>query len=206
MARSTEKRKGSGRQTFAILVDGETEKWYLEQLRNTENPAGITIKPDLPRKTKLEDQYLTVKDNADIYDLSIWIIDLDVVIRENKVSQLITYLAAVKGNKKIQILINTPCLEYWFLQHVNDCGKYFADCHAVMRELKKHAPLQEYSKSARYFIQTQPDIYQRLKPYLNNGISNARKRGAFDPVHPQKGKAEIYKLFEIPGLLPTLSR
>lgn len=37
MARNNIKRKGTGRKTIAILVDGETEKWYLDMLRSILN-------------------------------------------------------------------------------------------------------------------------------------------------------------------------
>lgn len=84
MRRKSNQRKGTGRKVYAILVDGETEKWYLDKLRAHENPMGITIKPDLPRKTPLHEQFEAVKKNADVYDVSIWVVDLDVILNEGK--------------------------------------------------------------------------------------------------------------------------
>ncbi|RPD41955.1 RloB family protein [Chitinophaga barathri] len=198
--RSNNKRKGTGRTTYAILVDGETEKWYLEKLRQYENPAGITIKPDLPDKTKLADQFRSVKKNAEIYDVSVWIIDLDVVLREENIDELGKYIEEAAENKRIRILINTPCLEFWFLQHVQDTGRYFPDGVAVTNELKKCEPLKQYEKSKRYFVSGTPDIYNRLRPHLNVAIQNAGRRGHFDIQNPQTAKAEIYKLFSILGI------
>lgn len=200
MARNNTKRKGAGRKTFGIIVDGETELWYLQMLRRNEDIAGITIKPDLPQKKKLSDQFKEVKYNAKIYDLSIWIVDLDVVIREEAIDKLGKYLAEAGAIDNIHILINTPCLEFWFLLHVEDTGKYYADGRSIEKELAKYESLKDYSKSEKYFVNKRLDIYKRLKPYLNTGITNALKRGSFDPSNPKQGKAEIYKLFEILGL------
>lgn len=33
--------KGTGRKVYAIVVDGETEKWYLDKLRSFENPVPL---------------------------------------------------------------------------------------------------------------------------------------------------------------------
>lgn len=132
--RSSSNRKGTGRKTYSIVVDGETD----------------------------------IEDN--------------------------------RNNPKIHILINTPCLEYWFLQHVSDSGKYYPNGQQVINELIKHKPLKDYAKTLRYFMQKNPDIYARLKGILDTGIANARKRGRYEPGNPRKGKAEIYRLFTILGL------
>ncbi|SFF02638.1 RloB-like protein [Chitinophaga sp. CF118] len=200
MARNNTTKRGLGRKTFAIIVDGETELWYLQMLRRHEALPGISIQPELPKKKTLAEQFETVKSNAKIYDHSIWVIDLDVVIAENTVDELKTYLEEVKENKKINILINTPCLEFWFLMHVKDTGKYYPLCAPVGNELTKSDPLKDYAKTERYFVRTNPDIYKRLRPYLKTGIANAIKRGDFDIEDPQKAKSEMYKLFEILGI------
>jgi hypothetical protein len=48
--RSRSKIKGTGRKTFAIVVDGETERWYLQMLHRNEKIKGISIQPELPTK------------------------------------------------------------------------------------------------------------------------------------------------------------
>ena len=198
MARNSASR-GSGRKTYAILVDGETEMWYLQMLRRHENVPGISIQPELPKRKTLKDQYEAVKSNAGIYDYSIWVLDLDVVLKLGATSELKRYLNDLKKIKKVHVLINTPCLEYWFLQHVKDTGAYYPECEPAGKELKKSNPLKDYEKSEKYFVRT-PDIYLRLRPYLNTGISNALKRGKFDINYPEQGKAELHLLFEILGI------
>ncbi|WP_291906757.1 RloB family protein [Chitinophaga sp. CB10] len=204
MTRSSNKRKGVGRKTYAILVDGETEKWYLDKLRSYENPSGIIIKPDLPSKKSLQEQFEAVKQNALVYDVSIWIVDLDVVLSEKQENTFNNYLSEISGNKSLQqriyVLVNTPSLEFWFLLHVEDTGKYYPDCASVIAALRKHHPLKDYTKSEKYFIRSNPDIYARLRPYLLDALRFSRKRGHYDPLNPKKGIAELYRLFELLGL------
>ena len=205
MARISNNRKGIGRKTFAILVDGETEKWYLDKLRTHENPIGITIKPDLPNKKTLLEQFEAVKLNATIYDVSVWIVDLDVIILEKQENNFNNYLNEISGNTLfrncVHILVNAPSLEFWFLQHVKDTGKYYSDCAAVIADLRRHHPLKDYSKSEKYFIRSNPDIYKRLRPHLFDAMTFAKKRGNYNPHAPQRGVAELYKLFDLLGIV-----
>ena len=49
--------------TFAFVVDGQTEIWYLQMFRKNEQKdkgIKINIKPEIPQKKKLEDQFATV--------------------------------------------------------------------------------------------------------------------------------------------------
>lgn len=43
--------------TFAVVVDGETELWYLQMLKRNERDIRINIEPKIPSKKSLEDQY-----------------------------------------------------------------------------------------------------------------------------------------------------
>lgn len=185
-------------------MDGETEKWYLDKMRTLENPVGISIKPDLPSRRTLAEQFEIVKYNAQVYDVYIWIVDLDVIILGKQEHIFNKYIAEIATSKslaaRVHILVNTPSLEYWFLQHVKDTGKYYPDCASVIAELRKHDLLKEYAKSEKYFIRSNPNIYERLRPYLSDAMIFARKRGNYDPQKPHKGIAELYRLFEILGL------
>jgi len=177
--------------------------WYLQMLRRNESIPGVSIQPELPKKKSLKDQYEVVKSNADIYDYSIWVLDLDVVIQVvGALNELRGYLVELKKIKNVHVLVNTPCLEYWFLQHVKDTGAYFPLCDSAGKELKKYDPLKDYEKTEKYFVQSDLDIYKRLKPHLKICIANAAKRGDFDIDNPKQGKAELYKLFGILGIAP----
>lgn len=193
-------KKGLGRKTFALVVDGETELWYMQMLKKNETIQGISIQPELPKKKTLEEQFELVKTNAKIYDLSIWVVDLDVIITERKIADFKKYKKEAKDIEKIHILVNTPCLEFWLLMHVKDSGRYFRECDPVGKELKGYDPLRDYEKSEKYFVRSNPDIYKRLKPYLKVGITNSIKRGDFDTENPEQAKAEFHKIFGLLGI------
>jgi hypothetical protein len=201
MARTTN-RKRTGRKVYAILVDGETEKWYLDKLRAYENPKEITIKPDLPNKTSLEEQFENVKRNAIDYDVAVWIVDLDVIIAQKKVTVFNKYLNEIrtKLSDRIFVLVNTPSLEFWFLQHVCDSGKYYSDCASLVNDLRKHNLFKGYAKTEKYFIHNSPDIYKRLRSNLSTALVFPQRRGNYNTSNPKKGIAEIYKLFDILGV------
>jgi hypothetical protein len=197
MARTSGTSRGRGRKTISILVDGETELWYLQMLRRTENIPGVTLRPDLPQAKKLIDQFEEVKRNAKEFDFSVWILDLDVIIRERAIDELDHYQKQLADIKNVYVLVNTPCLEFWFYQHFKDSGRYFPDCDSVMREFKSIPVLKDYGKTKKYFVENTPNIYDRLKPHLGTGISNAAKRGKFDSSKPHVGLAEMHSLFKI---------
>ena len=56
---------------FAVVVDGETEAWYLQMLKRNERHIRVSIKPEIPAKKSLEDQYKLVCELSDKEFLSI---------------------------------------------------------------------------------------------------------------------------------------
>lgn len=87
-----------GKPKFAVLVDGETEFWYLQMLKRNEKLIKVDIKPEIPQKKKLIDQYSKVIELSKDYDMVFWIIDLDTVLNESR--------QAKKGiEKPIDVLI-----------------------------------------------------------------------------------------------------
>ncbi|RAI97853.1 RloB-like protein [Chitinophaga skermanii] len=198
---------------FAFVVDGECEVWYLQMLKRNERKLGITLSPQIPQKTKLEDQYNKVIELSEDYDKVFWIIDLDVVNNETLLAEKGTqtplqkleryYNAIVKKNAKskessIIIIINNPCLEFWFLLHFESTAKYFTDCNKAIDRLKKHLP--NFDKTQKYFTAQGNDIYLRLKPHLKSAIDNAKKLGDFDFQNPRAGMAQMQFFFELSGI------
>ncbi|WP_040626672.1 hypothetical protein [Mucilaginibacter paludis] len=59
-------RKGTGFKTYAVVVDGQTEMWYLQMLKRNEPNCTITVKPELPKKKTLDDQCRLVSRQFDI--------------------------------------------------------------------------------------------------------------------------------------------
>ena len=40
--------------SFALVVDGETEVWYLQMLKRNERDIRVSIKPEIPNKKSVE--------------------------------------------------------------------------------------------------------------------------------------------------------
>lgn len=200
MARHSGSKKGFGRERYSVIVDGDTEIWYLQMMRRNEN-LPIKIEPELSKKKSLLEQYRLVEDNVQIYDKVFWIIDLDAILLEDlqhvrgeKPSEsLKRCISKANANKAIHILINNPCLEFWFLLHFEFSSKIFTKCIDAEKALKRHIPT--YQKTQGFFTKEHKDIYLQLKPNLGIAIENAAKLGTYD--HGLGAKAEIYKLFEM---------
>lgn len=201
------------RKTYAFVGDGETELWYLQMLKKNEKSLTVTIKPELPQKKSIEDQFDYVLELSEIHEKVFWIVDTDVVIRETRAfkGQKDKSPAAVLKQKYQQILsdpklqdkvifvANTPCLEYWILLHVVQTTRYYDTGDKVIDEIKKHEPLTDYAKTQKYYQQAN-DIYKRLKPFLNTAKANAGRTGVFDPDNLEKGLSEMHKIFTELGI------
>lgn len=196
------------RTTISIIVDGKTEVWYLQSLRDEEYLGNLTIKPDLPGNGGVDEQFEMVREHAEIYDQVIWLLDLDTVMKENRegregisaFQKLKNQMQELGEMENVRVLINTPCLEFWFLLHESRVGSYYDSCKSVARRLTNSRLLPDYKKTERYFKNSRTNVYQRLKPHLGSAIRNARALGNFDIDNPQVAKAETFRLFEMLGI------
>ncbi len=102
-----------------------------------------------------------------------------------------------KRYKNVTVIINNPCLEFWFLLHFVKTSKKFSNCCEVINKLKKNY-LTDYNKSEKYYTIYNQDIYLLLKPYLNKAIAYSRSLGEFNPKNntESKSKSEMFKLFK----------
>lgn len=201
---------------FAILVDGECEYYYIQMLKRNENVRHANIEPQIPQRKKLSELYQKVIELALHYDKVFWIIDLDVVIKESKekkkgnrrpLDELKQYVETIaKNQRNATIIINNPCLEFWFMLHFEDTATYYDNCVKVIRKLKKHPLVSDYNKSCNYFTNKNNDIYKRLKPLLKTAIVHSKKAKAFDFKNPCMGLSEMAQLFEIPELKSILKQ
>ena len=169
----------------------------------------IDIKPELPKKKKLSEQYKSVIDNSQIYDEVIWIVDFDTILKETRENKPGTKpaLQKFKEYKKeldknypnVEVLVNTPCLELWLLLHFEEIGKLFPDCDEAEKQLRrKH--IKNYEKSEKFYKKRHKDIYALIASKRDNAIENAEKLGDFDFINANKSVAEIYKIFKKLGL------
>ena len=197
MPRIETKRKGTGKKSYSIIVDGKTEVWYLQLMKEYEKLPRIDIKPELPKKKKLKELFELVKNNAQIYDNVIWLLDLDVILRNKQVDKLKKYVGQLKKNNRATILVNNPCLEFWFLLHFKPTSKKYLKCQNVIKELIRNNELKDYKKTEKYYKNAQKNIYKKLKPFQKTAVKNSKKLGNIDFNNIESAKAEIYKILDI---------
>ena len=189
---------------FSFILDGKCERWYLELLKQHEklNDKNIHLEPKLPQKKKLNDQFELAQTLAKESEKVFWVVDFDNILKETQeakkgektpLQEFKELYNKCKDNENIVIIVNNPCLEYWFLQHFEQTSKYFATYDKLEKPLKKHLP--DYEKTERYYKNFYQNIYLKLKPHLPTAIKNTQKLGKFNFENTQTGMAEMYKIF-----------
>src|SRR5690606_29620169 len=185
---------------FAIVVDGKTEVWYLQMLKRNERDIRVSIKPEIPNKKSVEEQYNLVCDLSNKeFTKVFWIVDLDTVVKEdNEVplggkSSLKIFEEYRRDLSKYYpnavVIVNNPCLEFWFLLHFKKTSKYFNNCSDAETQLKKY--LKNYQKTQKFFTKQNNDIYLKLRPYLKTALQNSIALGSFDNQNPKKAMCEM---------------
>ncbi len=195
--------KFQSKKQIAIIVDGECEFWYFEMMKRNESALNVTLKPKLPQKKKLVEQYNEVKQSAKHFDNVFWVIDFDKIIEEDKakskgqkspIQEFKEYQVKLTRIDNVKIIINNPCLEFWFLLHFEKTGRFFNSCEGASKQLKKH--LKDYEKSQKYFTKKDNDIYIKLISKQKNAISHSKLLGSFDIDTPNSAISEMFEFFE----------
>lgn len=197
------KKTPPSRKTFIIICDGETEVWYFNMLKRNERHSKINIKPELPQKKKLDEQFNQIINIAESYTKVFWIVDFDTILKETKdtkkgkVSPLQKFSEYRKKLKKdypnVVSIINSPCLEFWFLLHFEQSSKFYNNCKSAEKQLKVY--IKNYEKSQKFFTKENQDIYLKLKPYLDTALENSQKLKEFDIENPYAALAEMHLFF-----------
>ena len=193
-------KKISTKQAFAVVVDGETEKWYLEMFKQNEPDILFNITPKIPQKKNIDQQYeLVTTLSEEEYDKVFWIVDLDVLLKEERekkrnsssLQKFLAYYKRLFKNQKVVVIVNNPCLEYWFLLHFRKTTKIFTACSDAEREVGQY--LKGYEKTEKFFKKNNNDIYKQLKP----AISHATALGSFSTQEYKKAMCEMPLLLEL---------
>lgn len=193
-----------------MVVDGETEVWYLQMLKRHEKNIRVTISPEIPHKKSLEAQYKSVcklLDEDKAFTKVFWIVDLDTIIKETNeavkgkktpIQTFAEYRAQLKKDYKenVIVIVNNPCLEFWFLLHFEKTSRYFTACSGAESQLKTHTEMQNYAKTREFFTKQGDDIYLKLKPKLTDALKNADSLASFDSLSPTTAICEMQLLFE----------
>lgn len=195
------------RKTVVCVVDGDTEGWYLNMLKRNEPALKISIKPELPQKKAIWEQFARVKELSKDYSQVFWIVDMDTVIRESrqhsgrgKSPRHVLNECLQKLPINVVFIANTPCFEFWFLLHAVRTTRYYDSCESVIKEMQKYPILSGYEKTKRYFTADGNDIYSRLRSYLPTAMNHARATGRFDANQLERGYSNMHELFEILGI------
>ncbi|MFI5192982.1 MAG: RloB family protein [Chitinophagales bacterium] len=138
------------RNTVAIVGDGQTERIYFSDVRDTDRPANLTIFPDYPRKIGnykgvLERAGSLVGSYNHIYAL----IDVDKIIQDNQQAAYAQDKTTAEA-AGIIVLENNPCFEIWLLLHFVHTGRLFTNCNEVSEQLRLNGRIPNYDKSEKF--------------------------------------------------------
>ena len=198
----------------AIIVDGQDEKWYVNKVKEhypCDALKTIRVKPELPERKKVQELFDFAKSKLENeYSFVILIIDLDEPLKNtkefNKFKELYTKYIAAKNNmlvgrqksnydwmEKLLLIVNNPCLEYWYLLHYYKTTKFFSDFFTLCPVLRKIPDLIHYEKCEKYY-NNHPNIYVRL----SNGLDVARNNAVpFDlETCTIQGTSEMNRMFD----------
>ncbi len=200
MARKQNKRrKQVVRKSYAIVVDGETELWYFQKMGDFESIDSLKIEPRIAKKKTLKQQFEYVANLANQgYEKVFWLLDFDAIIHDNQIEKFKQYFRKAKRIKNVEVFVNSPCIEFWYLLHFKNIGQFMPKCETAVKQLKKHLP--DYEKTEKYYKKANNDIYKRLKPNQEKAVSNARKLGNFDMENTHTAKAEVFRVLEALGI------
>jgi hypothetical protein len=195
MARGLRKHQQQ-RFTVAIVGDGQTERIYFSDVRDTDRPSNLSIFPDYPRKIGnhkgvLDRAIALSKDYNRVYAL----IDMDKIIQENQQNTYSQARAAAMAAGVI-VLENNPCFEIWLLLHFLYTGRLFNNCSEVSAELRRNGRIPNYDKSEKFLLNAR--LYRTYKERIQqSAIPNARllenNRADQDQLFP---RAETFRFFE----------
>lgn len=202
------------RQNYAIVVDGECEFWYIQMLKRNERAINVYLEPKIPQKKKISDQFNKVIELAEEFTMVFWIIDLDVVLKESRetkkgnrkpIDTLKEHINSIERRENIKLIVNNPCLEYWFLLHFQFITRHFKSCQSLVRKLKTQNGLSNYEKTKTYYTKQNSDIYLRLKSNLGTAVANANRLSEFDIDNPDSALSQMQFLFESEELKKILN-
>ena len=196
MSRPTRQRKLNS--TIAVIADGQTEKWYLERVKvhyPSDALKSTKIEPQLPQKKQITELVELAKAKVkEGYPKVILLVDFDEVLSNAEEFREFQYFYQEyhkenhdKWMNSLLLIVNNPCLEYWYLLHFNSTNKFYNSYNELVIDLRKKMP--DYNKSEKYYCGN-PDIFTRLgdtegltlardnaKPFLPFDIQTCRERG-----------------------------
>ena len=171
--------------SLAVISEGDTEGWYLRQLKSSER-IDFDIFPKEGRnlvgmKNKL--QHLL---SQDIYDYIVCLVDMDTKLDGAEKTKYQAFRQFAQKHENVHIIESQPCFEYWFYLHKADfSARYFKTWKnelPLKPEILKIIPAYEKSKNF-YNLKSGQGIYNLLKPSLIYAAKNSFKLKNNDKYH-----------------------
>lgn len=199
---------------IAIIMDGKDERWYIDKVKECylcNKLRQVKVKPELPNEKNVEEQFdLAKKLLEEEYSFVILILDLDKILKEkneggkgvqefSKFTNLYTNYLNIKAGKKIKnhdwmnnllVIVNNPCLEYWFLLHYKQTNAFYKDYNSLISELKRIPELKDYDKNETYI----KSLYKKLESRLPDARKNAKEFCLKECKN--EGCSEMNKMFD----------
>ena len=204
---------------IVIIVDGDDEKWYISQARDyypNNAVRSIKIKPEMVQHKRCRDLFESAHQKLDEGASSVFLVlDLDTIRKDakdmidfhNLYSQYIIVKSGNKSRKnkwmeKLTIIVNNPCLEFWYLLHFKPTTKFYNDFCAIRKDIRKINALSDYDKSQEYYYNA-PDIFTRLGGLKGLETARINSNGISFNVSKcnQSGISEMSLLFNFFDLL-----
>jgi hypothetical protein len=182
---------------FYLIVDGESEQAYFKEFqRQFREQLAITLKPEIPKRKSFRDLKREFKEKGGAAKV-FWIVDRDVIIKEGRVEEL-NNLKRSYQNENRWILINDPCLEFWFLLHFIGNYQQSKECEKVIEELKRRWIAQQNRNFPKSKVERAEKIAQEYKnnpAFLRTAIENSKRLECEREREPQNC-SELWILFE----------
>ncbi|MDP8210439.1 MAG: RloB family protein [Candidatus Stygibacter australis] len=171
--------------SLAIISEGDTEGWYLRQLKSAER-INFDIFPKEGRnlvgmKNKLQNLL-----SQDIYDYIFCLVDMDTKLDGAEKTKYQNFMQFAQKYENVHIIESQPCFEYWFYLHkANFSARYFKTWkneQPLKPEILKIIPAYEKSKIF-YYSKSGQGLYNLLKTHLLSAAKNSFKLKNNDKYH-----------------------
>ncbi|MBN2736053.1 MAG: RloB domain-containing protein [Spirochaetales bacterium] len=179
------------RTTLLLVVEGETEQIYFNQLKADLRVTNLSIEPKIaPRKDPLNIVERAVLENSKKdFDYTWCIFDLDTIS-----SNPDRYEKALKlsKQKKFYLAESLPCFELWYLLHFRFTTKAYDNCAMLIKDLCKN--IDDYCKEQQYL--KKKNLYLHLKNKIPQAIENCIELGNRNKLNNASTKCDVYKLIQ----------
>ena len=165
MARKKNKR--TVRQTFLIVVEGDTEFFYFAQLRPKCKISSVAIDVKQKDSKNSPERMLEYAKSFHFnkeFDQTWLVWDRDTTDR-----QCYENVRTKADKDNFYIADSNPCFELWFLLHFTFTTRSFKNCKQAEDALKHYLP--DYCNGEKY----SKNLFQRLLPRLPKALENCAK-------------------------------